>query len=387
VALTSSALVVVLAIVVAALLMSVLWWWPRLAGKGARPVLLRIAALCTLQLSVLSLIFVAVNRSQEFYASWSDLLGTDSGGGAIVATNYGAGHGGPGHGGAGHGGAGHGGPGHYGSGSTGALVTVTGSSAVAAPGWRRAPRGRLQAVRIRGELSGLTVPAYIYLPAGYSRTNDSEQNLPVVVVISGQLSSRSAQAPYSAARLSAAVAGQMAAGRLRPLILVMLPARIGPGDQGCLDVPGGAQAATFFSQDLPRAVGSAYRVGAPPSRWGLLGDSSGGYCALQLAMTSSAAFSAAVLPPGSYTAPPGPAEPGGTPQLRAQENLTWLLQHQPMQPISVLFVGARRTGPFLTLARPPMRTAQAAPGSGQWPLSPVLDWIGRTLSRPSPAGS
>jgi enterochelin esterase-like enzyme len=376
VALTSPALVMMLAIVVAALLTAVLWWWPRLAGQGARPVLLRIVALCTLQLSVLSLIFAAVNRSQEFYASWSDLFGTDAGGGAIVATHYGSGHYG----------SGSYGSGHYGSGQTGALVTMTGSSAVTAPGWRRAPRGQLEAVRIRGQLSGLTAAAYIYLPAGYSGTSGPELGLPVVVVISNQVSSRSATAPYSAARLSATAAGQIAAGRLRPLILVMLPGQVGHGDQGCLNIPGGAQAATFFSQDVPAAVRSTYRVGASPSPWGLLGDSSGGYCALQLAMTSSAVFSAAALPPGSYPAPPGPAESGGSPQLRAQENLTWLLRHQPMQPISVLFAGPGRTAPFLALSRPPMYTERASLGSGQWPLSPVLDWIGHTLSRPSRAG-
>jgi enterochelin esterase-like enzyme len=371
VALTSSALVAALSVVAAALLVSVLRWWDKLAGRGARRVLLRIVALCAVHLSLLSLIFVVVNQSAEFYSSWSDLLGTDTGGGAITAAGTDSGH-----------------LAQYRSGRATSQVMVTGSSAVTAsgPDGTGGAGGRLQAVRIHGQLSGLAAPGYVYLPGEYSRASDRAPRLPVVVVISNQVGGGQA-APYSAGRLSATAASQIAAGRVAPLILVMLPATIGHRDQGCLNVPGGAQAATFFAQDLPDALRSAYRVGPQPSRWGLLGDSSGGYCALQLALTSSAAFSAAVLPPGRYTAPPGRRLNDGSPQLRAQDNLSWLLRHQPMQPVSVLFAGQGRAQPFLSLASAPMRAASTRLAGGGQPLAPLLDWIGRTLSRHWQAGS
>src|SRR5580704_5745303 len=75
----------VVAVVAAAALAAILWYWPRLAGRGVLPVVARIGALGVLQLSVLGLIFLIVNSSAEFYSSWSDLLGDQSGGGAIVA--------------------------------------------------------------------------------------------------------------------------------------------------------------------------------------------------------------------------------------------------------------------------------------------------------------
>jgi enterochelin esterase-like enzyme len=368
VALTSAALVAVLSVVTAALLVSVLRWWDRLAGRGARQVLLRIVALCAVHLSLLSLIFVVVNQSAEFYSSWSDLLGTDTGGGAITAAGTGSSQ-----------------LAQYRPGRAASQVMVTGSSAVAASGPGGAGRGRLQVVRVHGQLSGLTAPGYVYLPGAYFRAGGRAQRLPVVVVISSQVGGQAA--PYGAGRLSATAASQIAAGRLAPLILVMLPASIGHRDQGCLNVPGGPQAATFFAQDLPDALRSAYRVASQPSRWGLLGDSSGGYCALQLALTSSAAFSAAVLPPGRYTAPPGGRLDDGSPQLRAQDNLSWLLRHQPMQPISVLFAGQGSAQPFLSLASAPMRAASARLAGGSQPLAPLLDWIGRTLGPLSSAGS
>jgi len=367
VGLTSPALLVTLALIAAALLAAILRWWPRLAGPGASPVLLRIAALGTLQVSMLGLIFAAVNRSAEFYSSWSDLFGAQSGGAAIVGGQ------GPASREAGYGGA----PG----GPAAAPVAVSASSAVEVPGRRGAAGGRLQAVAFHGELSGLTVAGYVYLPPGYARAAASGP-LPVAVVVSDEVGSSGN--PYSARRIAVTAARQIAAGQLRPLILVMLPAQLGGHDQGCLDVPGGTQAATFFAEDLPHDVDSGYRAASPGSRrWALLGDSTGGYCALQLAMTNPEAFAAAAVPSGGYTAPPGADQFGGSPQIRLQDDLAWLLRHQPMQPISILFTSPGPAQPFLSQARPPMRVGQAGLPAGKWPLAGVLDWAGATLGLPA----
>jgi len=356
VGLTSAVLVAVLAVAVAVLLAGLVWLWPKLAGRGIRPVLARVAFLGCLELTVLSLIFVVVNRSAVFYSSWSDFFGTDAGSGAIIASQ--------------HGGA------RYSDSRSLPPVVVTARSAVRLPGrGKRAQTGRLQTVRLHGLLSGLSVTGYVYLPAGYT-ARPAARHLPVAVLISDEIGGA---APGSAQRISAVAADEMAAGRLRPLILVMLPARIGQ-DRGCLDLPGGAQAATFFSQDLPHAVDSAYRAASPVSRgWALLADSSGGYCALQLALTSSQTFAAAALPAAGYRAPPGPGQPGGSRPLSTQDNLQWLVRHRPMQPVSVLFTGGSGQ-PWLSLARPPMRVASVGQAGGQWPAASALDWIGGELS-------
>jgi hypothetical protein len=361
--LTSPALVVLLAVIALALLVAILWRWPRLAVRGVRPVLLRIAALAALQLSVLGLIFVLINDSAEFYVSWTELFGGHPGGGGVIAGERATGHG-------------------PGRGPTAAPVTVTGSSAVPLAGRPAGAGGLLEAVTFYGQLSGLTVPGFVYLPAGYGAATPP---LPVAVVISGQLDS--AGQPYGASRLADTAARQMAAGQLGHMILVMLPAEIGH-DQGCLDLPGGTQAGTFFTEDLPQAVATGYRA-APPAarRWALLADGSGGYCALQLAMNNPQTFAAAALPPGSYTAPPGPAEFGGSPQIRTQDDLAWLLRNQPMQPISVLFTGPGQAQPYLAQARPPMHAEQAGLDPGSWPLAGVFDWLGGVLQQPAAPGS
>jgi hypothetical protein len=363
VGLTSPALVVLLTVTTALLLAAILCWWPRLAVGGVRPVLLRITALAALQLSLLSLIFVVINNSAEFYASWSELFGTPSGGGGVITGQHAA-------------------AGGRGAAKAVAPVTVTATSPVTVPGPPAVAGGEMQTVTFHGQLSGLGVPGFVYLPPVYGAATP---RLPVAVVITGELNA--AGRPYSAERLAATAARQIAAGKLEPLILVMLPARIGP-DQGCVDVPGGTQAATFFTEDLPQAVGSVYRAQPPATRrWAVLADASGGYCALQLAMTNSETFAAAALPPGGYAAPPGPAEFGGSPQIRAQDDLTWLLRRQPMQPISVLFTGPGSAQPFLSQARPPMNVGQAGLDAGKWPLAGVIDWVGGVLRKPAGSGS
>jgi enterochelin esterase-like enzyme len=361
VGLTSPALMATVAVVAAAALAAILWYWPKLAGRGVVPVLLRIGALGVLQLSVLGLIFLIVNSSAEFYSSWSDLFGDQSGGGAIVAGQAPASQSAV-------------------SSRSVAPVTVVANSAVAVPDRPTEAGGRLQTVRLHGQLSGISELGYVYLPSGYGARG--EKALPVTVVISGELDNPAN--PYGAGVLAGTAARQMAAHRLAPMIIVMLPAAAGQHDAGCLNVPGGTQASLFLTQDLPQAIDSAYRA-APPTtrRWAVVGDSSGGYCALQLAMTNSETFAVAAVPPGGYTAPPGPAEFGGSPQIRAEDNLSWLLKHQPMQPISVLFTGAGAGQPFLTSARPPMHVGQAGLAPGKWQLSGVFDWIGGTLQPPA----
>jgi hypothetical protein len=366
VGLTSPVLAVLLGVTVAVLLAGILLGWRRLAGRGARRVALRAAAVCALQASVLSLVFVLVNNSLVFYSSWSDLVGSDTGGGTVQAVRAG----------------------HSGAADPVALLS---KSAVTVPGVPRAG-GRLDSVEIHGALSGLTAPGRLFLPRGYQRSTATGPRYPVIVVITDQAANDSS--PYAADRLAGAAAAQIAAGRLRPVILLFVAAALSRSDRGCLNQPGGIQAQTFFAQDVPRALQTAVGASTSASQWALLGDQAGGYCSLQLALDDSTVFSVAVAPRGRYTRPPGTSQIAGSPQLSQQENLMWQLRHLPPQPLSVLFAGpGAATGlgaarGLAGLVRSPMRAAAAGLGSGRWPLAPVLDWIGAALAAsPAPAAA
>ncbi len=355
--LRSQSLLVLLAVVTAGLLAATLWWWPALARRGARPVLLRIAAVGALQLSVLGLIFVWVNRSQEFYASWSDLLGTSTVSGHIRATGAGA--------------------------ATGSAAARPGRAAVPlttsrARGTARPARGKqaavqLQAVRFAGPVSGISASGYVFLPPGYSPTGP---RLPVLLLLSSEL--RNPSASYGAQRVAATAAAMMNSRRLPKLIIVMLPPGVaGRSDPGCLDVPGGPQATTFFTQDVPQAVEGTLRASTLAAHWGVLAGPGSGYCALQLATSAASPFSVAVAPDGGYVTPPG--SPAATSWLTRQDSIAWRLQHWPAPPLQVLVTGIAGPGGIAALARLPLQVTLAGT-AGPQPLAPVLTWAGRAVS-------
>jgi enterochelin esterase-like enzyme len=349
VGLRSESLFALLALMTAGLAAAALGW-PALARRGSAGVLARACVLGVLQVSVLALIFVWVNRSQEFYSSWSDLLGTDTASGSIVAA-AGAGPAGP-----------------RGTARVPLLTTAPGRHMA------RLRPGGLQRFRFSGAVSGISADGYVFLPPGYSGTGP---RLPVLMLISSQL--RGVRARSAARQVAATAAAGIAARRLPELVIVMLPPDVGGhNDQGCLDVPGGPQAATFFTQDVPRALGEVFRVSAAPSRWGVIGGPGGGYCALQLATSAAGPFAVAAVPSGSYTAPPGTAR-AVTPWLRAQDSVVWRLQHWPPPALQVRFTTTGGGDGIAALARPPLRVTLASPVAGTQPLAQILAWAGRAV--------
>jgi len=366
VGLTSPALPYLLALLAVGALLAIIVDWRAMAARNARSVVHRTVSLLGLQFFVLAFIFVTVNRSGEFYSSWSDLFGQVKASGSVVAaTNTGATRIQP--------------------------VVVTSRAPVATTAGKSAG-GVLESVTFNGPISGVSVSGQVFLPAGY-RPVSRVGHYPVLVEISDNLANTSSS--YAAARLAETAARQIAMGQLAPLIIVMLPASVVSGDQGCLDLaaqpassraPGAPalMAATFFTQDLPAALESQFGASSNSVNWGLLGDNGGGYCALQLALTHSWVFSAAVVPDGPYTGPPGPAIAAESRDLRLQDNLQWLLINQPMQPVSVLFTNhesasAASAQLFATATTPPMHVEQLAIRGGGWPLAPILNWIGATI--------
>lgn len=371
--LTSPALLWLLAVLAASLLVAIVVCWRRLAGPSIIAIGLRFASLVTLQAVVLALIFVMVNRTADFYSSWSDLLGTDRAPAALVAVSSG------------------GGPATVRQAVE--PVAVTASAPVRVPG-DAAAAGTLEAVRFRGQQSGLKVAGHIFLPAGY-RAGKRGRRYPVIVAITGQAAST--DSPYGVLRLAENAARLIAAGQLPPVIVVMLPASLPGRDDSCLDVPAARPfvagkasypvlGATFFAEDLPATLEQHYEASSNPANWALLADRSGGYCALQLALTRSWVYSTAVVPDGGYTRPPGSANTNGSRQLAEQYNLQWLLQNEPMQPVSVLFTGSGSAEPFEELAQHPMRVSTAVLSGGSWPLNFVLTWIGDSIGSHGPGG-
>ncbi|MGW5861402.1 alpha/beta hydrolase [Streptomyces sp. NPDC055239] len=360
------------------------WAWPRLARRGPVAVLGRLGVIAATQLAILTACAVMVNANFEFYGTWDELLGNVSTAPARIADAGG-------------------GPSVYASRS--GLVQPTGSQGLDRvndlPAGPPTKVGRVESVRIIGRRSRAINPAFVYLPPQYFQRQYHRQRFPVIVAISGYPGgimnlAQFLHVPQTAAQLERS-------GRLQPTVVVMVrPTIAPPRDTECVDVPGGPKAETFFTKDLPEALKSAYRVGHDPSAWGALGYSSGGSCALQLALRNPKVYtSAAALSPDykiTDDLTTGSLFGGGPRAARREQghDLVWRLRHLPVPQVSVLVASSRQGekdyGPtlqFLKAVRSPMTSARVILPRGShhfttWrrEIGPAMNWMGGQLTFP-----
>jgi S-formylglutathione hydrolase FrmB len=111
-----------------------------------------------------------------------------------------------------------------------------------------------------------------------------------------------------------------------------------------------------------------------PKSLGAIGDSTGGYCALKLALTSPDVYPAAVSLSGYYKAAEDVTTGdlfGGSQQRRDEADLSWRLTHLPQPAVSLLLADSKQDGTtypdavaFAALARPPLTVDQASVDTG-----------------------
>ncbi|MGW1029405.1 alpha/beta hydrolase [Streptomyces sp. NPDC002577] len=363
------------------------WVWPRLSDRRLSHVLGRLGVIGATQLSILTACAIAVNTDFEFYGSWDELLGNVATAPAQV-TGLAA-------------------SGRYSTINAvqGSLIQPAGPQGLErVKGIPRGPAarvGRVESVRITGRRSRAINPAFVYLPPQYFQKQFDRQRFPVIVAISGYPGgilnlAQYLQVPQTAAQL-------LRTNRMQPTVIVMVrPTIAPPRDTECVDVPGGPQAETFFAKDLPEAVEQTYRVGHDPSAWGALGYSSGGSCALQLALRHPGVYTSAVALSADYRIgddlTTGDLFGSGPGAARRQlgHDLIWRLRHLPAPRVSVLVASSRKgerdygeTMKFLRAVKPPMTAAKIILPQGShhfttWrrEIAPAMEWMGRQLTFP-----
>ncbi|WFB11742.1 esterase [Streptomyces sp. LX-29] len=363
------------------------WLWPRFAGRGVVAVLGRLGSIVVTQLAIVSALALAVNTNFQFYGTWDELLGNDDGAPAALE-KWGAGDGtGPG------------------GDLKGALVQPAGPEGLdrvhGLPEGRPEKVGKVESVRIIGRRSQVANPAYVYLPPQYFQHQYDRQRFPVIVAISGYpggsfLLAQHLRVPQTAGKL-------IAKGKLQPSVVVMIrPTIAPPRDTQCVDVPGGPQAETFFAQDLPEALRGHYRVGRDAGAWGVLGYSSGGSCALQLAMRHPRTYTAAAALSADFKVKNDPTtgdlfgDGDGRLRRMREHDLVWRLENLPAPPVSVLVATSRKgegnypaAKKFLDAVKPPMRADSLVLDQGShnfrtWrrELPASLEWMSRQLTFP-----
>jgi S-formylglutathione hydrolase FrmB len=123
-------------------------------------------------------------------------------------------------------------------------------------------------------------PGVVYLPPAYFRPGAAD--LPVLILLSGTPGTpinwiRAGRAEATADRYAAAHHG------VAPILVIVDQNGSVTGDTECVDGPQG-NAETYLTVDVPAFITTTLHVRHDPARWGIVGFSEGGTCALGLVL-------------------------------------------------------------------------------------------------------
>ncbi|WP_037602159.1 alpha/beta hydrolase [Streptacidiphilus rugosus] len=383
--LTSRKLELLVALLAVASFVGTIWLWPKLSSRNWKALLGRVGTLLTSQLLSLMAIGLVANNWGGFYSSFSDLFGTDQGGATSIVD--------------------HTKPTSDGKGAGG--VTVIDSKPVALQmggASSNARGGTVEQVSIHGGSTDLDEPAFVYLPAGYKDPANAHKKYPVMIVFTGYPGTP--ENLVSRMKYPTIAAQAIYQKKMQPTVMVLMrPAVAMPRDNECQDIPGGPQAQTFFAKDLRRALATQYDISTDGKAWGVLGDSTGGYCALSLAMRAPDSFTAAVSLSGYYKAIQDSTTGdlfGGSQDLRNQADLMWRVQNLPPVPVSLLVTSSKTEADYKSTlafikavsAKPPFTISSLMLESGghnfnTWnqETPQALPWLASKLVVPNTAGT
>ncbi|KJK55313.1 alpha/beta hydrolase [Saccharothrix sp. ST-888] len=324
--LTSGALVYSLIALAVASLVGTLWLWPRLARQRPLPLLGRIGLLTVIQVSVLAVLALSVNNSYGFYTSWNDLLHPGSAPLTLASSDHPRGA----------------------APNVGPLVQPTSEGGLETikdlPQGKPEEVGRVDSIKVTGTESGLSDQVFVYLPPEYFIPRYARVRFPVLLTLAGYPGPslhlvEGLRVPQTAWELERT-------GRMAPTVIVMArPTVTPPRNTECVNVANGPQTETWFAKDLPGALRSSYRLSHSAASWGVLGYSTGGSCALRLAMRNPDAYASATGMHADYQVPNDRWTDGdlfGGNQTDTQHSdLNWRLQNLPAPKVSLLVVSTR----------------------------------------------
>jgi enterochelin esterase-like enzyme len=372
-ALTGLPFLVILIAVAAALMGATMLLWNRWRWPWAVPVRL----LCMLLMMAAGALLAAdvVNRNYGFYSSFSDLLGRVPVQGTIIST-------------AGPSGENAGGGLHapYRSGDVRSARDLGDSQA----------RGRVIKVRLDGARSGVRRDALVYLPAAYFQPSQAGHRFPVIELFHGYPGN-----PTNWIRqlhFDQTLDVEIAAGRMPPVIAVAPLDNDRGHDSECVDAVRGQKDETYLAVDVPADIQRDFRALDTARAWATIGYSTGGFCAVNLALHHPDRYAAAASLAGYYTAivdrSTGDIYRGQAAQRR-YNSPQWVVAHKPTT--VALYLVASRGDPQAMWAMVSMRRAAhnrsplitvTLPGGGHnfyvWYTTSLaaFEWLGAHLAAP-----
>ncbi|WP_224389741.1 esterase family protein [Pseudonocardia sp. ICBG1293] len=259
---------------------------------------------------------------------------------------------------------------------------------------------------LHGAASGIDRDADVHLPPGY--TEHPGYRFPVVEWLPGFPGEpREVAALF---RVPDVLDAAIAAHRVPPVVVVIPDINGEPRfghDQECVDAQHGAHDDTYLTTDLVGWTMQHLRVRTDRGAWALAGWSSGGYCAMNLALRHPRTYALAVSQSG-YDRTPDDVVTGelfaGRPDLAAANDVVALLRGRPA-PLAMLVTAGtdepdeRAAADRIRAAATPPVTVDTRvyPGGGhnqnavRAQLPDLVDWLGAHLPGPlvpsaAPAG-
>jgi enterochelin esterase-like enzyme len=317
---------------------------------------------------------VVVNSFGGFYGNLGDLIGHDAKGGAVIDAGPGANPGTP----------------------------------QRVPEWLAAARkvsgtgrGVWAQMTISGRATGYSLPAWVYVPDAYFDANRPDQTFPVFMLLAGfpgRVENWDSQGGM------VAILDQLIdAGKIPPMIFISVSQnRDATHDSECVDAVGGFRADTYITQDATEAIRSTFRVDTDRTSWALMGYSTGGYCAVDLALRHPTQFAAAVSLDG-YFAPAIDNTTGDlfkknttlqhsyTPSITIKEKRAVPLRFYLMGGDSEPAAKAAGVAFAKSVKEPDTATLVDLPGGHNWntwraALPGALEWFVAGLPRATPTG-
>ncbi len=279
--LTGTAFFVLLVVVSVLAVLATLLLWARIPGPGPVRWLGRVVLIGLCQATAICVVAVWINASYGLYASWGDLLGR-------------TGEAGP--------------------------VAMPGPPAERARFTRG--DGGMRETYFRGSRSQLSGQVMVWTPPQYADPAYRHVPFPVVVLLHGVPGSP--QSWLEQGRMPAAYEELLRRGDTRPFILAVPIINPGGVDTDCSDVPG-RKVATWLAADVPELLRRHFRTDRGADSWGVLGISTGGFCAAKLPLQYPKAYGAgAALDPDPLN---GDGAAIADPGLRQRNSPTWLVRH------------------------------------------------------------
>ncbi|MFB6812381.1 alpha/beta hydrolase [Streptomyces sp. NPDC056387] len=278
--LTSTSFLVTLIAVTVLAMLGALLLWNRVPGPGwvRWPVRVLMIALC--QLTAIAVIATWINGSYGLYSSWDDLLGTESAQTASAMTGPPPGRA------------------KFSQGGDGTQITY-----------------------FRGSHSKLAGQVIVWTPPEYRAPGAEKTRFPVLVLLHGYPGSPRTWIDLGS--MPGTLAQLVRVGAAHPFIVVIPEIYPGGVNTDCSDTPT-RKVASWLAQDVPDLVSKNFRTLREPGGWGLMGVSTGAFCAVKLPLQYPKVFRAgAALDPDPLAGDP---EVLTDPVLRERNSPLWLVR-------------------------------------------------------------